>query len=363
VYWRLLSTDPAAAQEVVLASKPVISDNSFDLDPDLLDMLVMNLSSLSSIYHKPPEFFVRQATGTVVFNKKEGESSSEEEDSDDDDDSDDEDDEDSDSEEEESEEEAPAAAPVQSNILDLSGLSLGGSAPANQSLPPSAGRVLLTADKGKGLQVSATYTRENGVPYFNLRFDNKTGRPLSQFAFKFDKNQMGFVPTGGAIKVPTIPDQSFGESKMPLAGTGPTAPASTNGVVRMAMKTEISVFYFQDRIPPHILFSEEGQIGQSDFLQMWQSLPDDSEQSISVHDRLYAEVAQIKERLGSKGVFYIASRKVQARNVTYFSLSFKSQIILLEITTTDSGCKGCAKGKDAALSKIALDEVGVLLRT
>ena len=55
VYWRLLSTDPEAAKDVVLAEKPVIDDASSQMEPALLDILLANLSSLSSVYHKPPE--------------------------------------------------------------------------------------------------------------------------------------------------------------------------------------------------------------------------------------------------------------------------------------------------------------------
>lgn len=51
----LLSTDPEAAKEVVLAEKPVIADTSSNLEPALLDILLANLSTLSSVYHKPPE--------------------------------------------------------------------------------------------------------------------------------------------------------------------------------------------------------------------------------------------------------------------------------------------------------------------
>ena len=52
---RLLSTDPEAAKQVVLAEKPVIADTSSNLEPDLLAILLANLSTLSSVYHKPPE--------------------------------------------------------------------------------------------------------------------------------------------------------------------------------------------------------------------------------------------------------------------------------------------------------------------
>lgn len=43
VYWRLLSTDPEAAAQVVLAEKPPISDDTFQLDSSVLDTLVRAL--------------------------------------------------------------------------------------------------------------------------------------------------------------------------------------------------------------------------------------------------------------------------------------------------------------------------------
>lgn len=47
-----------AAKDVVLAEKPVISDDSNQYDSSLLDELLANVSTLSSVYHKPPETFV-----------------------------------------------------------------------------------------------------------------------------------------------------------------------------------------------------------------------------------------------------------------------------------------------------------------
>ena len=58
IYWRLLSTDPAAAKEVVLAEKPVISEETDLLEPTLLDELICHISTLASVYHKPPSAFV-----------------------------------------------------------------------------------------------------------------------------------------------------------------------------------------------------------------------------------------------------------------------------------------------------------------
>ncbi|KAL7060510.1 hypothetical protein AAHC03_09914 [Spirometra sp. Aus1] len=58
IYWRLLSTDPAAAKEVVLAEKPLISEETDLLEPSLLDELICNLGNLASVYHQPPSSFV-----------------------------------------------------------------------------------------------------------------------------------------------------------------------------------------------------------------------------------------------------------------------------------------------------------------
>ncbi|KAF9936244.1 beta-adaptin [Mortierella alpina] len=58
VYWRLLSTDPQAAKAVVLSEKPPISVEARTLSPGLMDELINNISTLASVYHKPPTAFM-----------------------------------------------------------------------------------------------------------------------------------------------------------------------------------------------------------------------------------------------------------------------------------------------------------------
>ncbi|KUL84557.1 hypothetical protein ZTR_08736 [Talaromyces verruculosus] len=62
VYWRLLSntTEPNAAKNVVLSQKPPITTTIQSLPPALLDQLLEEMSTLASVYHKPPEQFVGQ---------------------------------------------------------------------------------------------------------------------------------------------------------------------------------------------------------------------------------------------------------------------------------------------------------------
>lgn len=62
IYWRLLSntSDQNATKNIVLSEKPPIVTTISSLPPTLLDQLLQELSTLSSVYHKPPEQFVGQ---------------------------------------------------------------------------------------------------------------------------------------------------------------------------------------------------------------------------------------------------------------------------------------------------------------
>lgn len=54
-----------AAKDVVLAEKPVITDDSNQLEPSLLDELLANIATLSSVYHKPPDVFVTRVLSSA----------------------------------------------------------------------------------------------------------------------------------------------------------------------------------------------------------------------------------------------------------------------------------------------------------
>ncbi|KAL6870321.1 adaptin N terminal region domain-containing protein [Trichoderma novae-zelandiae] len=58
VYWRLLSGDLEVAKTIVLSQKPTISTTMTSLPATLLEQLLSELSTLASVYHKPPEAFV-----------------------------------------------------------------------------------------------------------------------------------------------------------------------------------------------------------------------------------------------------------------------------------------------------------------
>ena len=60
IYWRLLSTNPKLAKNIVLKERPLISDQSYTLETELLEKLIQNIGYLSSVYCKQPEDFVKK---------------------------------------------------------------------------------------------------------------------------------------------------------------------------------------------------------------------------------------------------------------------------------------------------------------
>ncbi|KAK3710974.1 beta-adaptin [Vermiconidia calcicola] len=66
VYWRLLSSDPQIAKNIVLSSRPQIASTIPVLPGPLLESLLPNLSTLASVYHKPPHTFIGGGRSTAL---------------------------------------------------------------------------------------------------------------------------------------------------------------------------------------------------------------------------------------------------------------------------------------------------------
>lgn len=416
VYWRLLSTDPEAAQAVVLAAKPVISDDTFQLEPSVLDMLIGNISTLASIYHKAPEFFVKDHKSIALKNKTAGgakgkgkgkgesdsssdDSSSDESDSDSDgaeepsapDDAEDSD-EDSDEDEVKAKpvKKATAAAPAQTKAaapIDLFGLDLlGGSVtPAPQQQPPqqqqqqqsqrspassspiSGGdelRTVLDASAGKGLAIRSRVVRRNGSALLELSFDNGSQQSLSQFALKFNDNFIGLAPPAGPIQVGVVAPGTSKSYTLPLVD-GKVGNTQLPGVIQVAIKTELGVFYFNQSFPLQAAFDESGKLPDQQFLQQWKAVPDENETVINIPNRTPQTVDEIKARLEPANVFYVASRTVnKATNsqAIYFSARLKGQAILIEIKIEGHTTQGCVRAQDNTYATLALQAVAQMLQ-
>ncbi|PNY17100.1 beta-adaptin C-like protein, partial [Trifolium pratense] len=306
IYWRLLSTDPEAAKDVVLAEKPVITDDSNNLDPSLLDELLVNIATLSSVYHKPPEAFVTRTHSSAQKT---------------------EDDEYPDGIESESSvnpangpgspptssytipaSPPPAAAPVPDLLGDLIGMDNNSIVPLDQPANPSGPPlpVVLPASTGQGLQVSAQLTRRDGQVFYSMLFENNSQVPLDGFMIQFNKNTFGLA-AAGPLQVPQLQPGTSTRALLPMVMFQNMSQGPPSSVLQVALKNNQQ--------------------------PVW-SLPDSNEVSKDFPAILIGGVDATVERLDSSNIFFIAKRKNANQDVFYFSAKLPQGIpLLVELTT------------------------------
>lgn len=379
IYWRLLSTDPVAAKEVVLAEKPLISEETDLLEPTLLDELICHISTLASVYHKPPSSFVEGRTaarrftlplraepspgaetaevvptpqvaplaaqaqvapvaapqpaadsllGDLLMDAPAGPTAS-------------------------AVHQAPAAGGGVMDLLgeDFSGIQLGSSAPAGQPPVQMAGglgdlfslsggpglvsgmytapkQVWLAAQKGKGLEVNGTFSRRQGQLYMDLTFINRAMQAMGDFAIQFNKNSFGIVPAT-QVNVPNpLPANQTAETSLMLNTVGPVQRMDPLANLQVAVKNSVDIFYFSCTIPMNVLFVEDGQIDRKVFLATWKDIPTENEVQTSMPNVLLSsDMAQ--QSLAANNIFTIAKRNVEGQDMLYQSLKFTNGIWVL----------------------------------
>lgn len=274
IYWRLLSTDPDVAKQVVLAEKPVIEDSKQHMDPVLLNILLEELGSLSSVFHKPSSTFVsksklaiqkaeelariRQARGIIedagnIRMSAEVETPSEK---------------------------PSPAEPAQmpdllGDLLDLSDPTP--APPASSALPAEVDllgdltldepttngttscekyKILLPADKGKGLEVRGQLESDVDGLVYRLEFINQSaGQALDGFMITMNKNWYGLSQSSQILELPTISEGSSEKASVKLiqADNMRKREGEYSPALQIAVKNnQQGVLYFSDTIPHSI---------------------------------------------------------------------------------------------------------------
>mmetsp|Transcript_54751 Transcript_54751/g.108687 ORF Transcript_54751/g.108687 Transcript_54751/m.108687 type:complete len:927 (-) Transcript_54751:506-3286(-) len=351
IYWRLLSTDPEAAKQVVLAEKPNISDDTFSLDPSVLDELISHLSTLAAIYHKPPSTFISgkrlvpvMGGGAVERDEDEEDGSAMTSDMM------------ADGSAGGAQGDAPAPPPPQVDLLGglmddepaaptpppaaggmgggiggMGGLDdiFGGGAPAAPAAPTL--KVTLPADRGEGMQIRSAITKQNGQLGLHITIENGTMGPLSGFAIQFNKNSFGLNPESPAALGQALPPQiAPGQNAtgfMPLLTNG--ALQDSKGLVQMAIKTNVKVFYFQDSCDVLHFLAADGKLDQKVFLEQWRSQIPQHVQEVTGVPPASEQVETICPKLEASSVFFIARRKLPEADMVYFSVKTANGIVML----------------------------------
>jgi len=376
IYWRLLSTDPEAAKVVVLGEKPVIEDDTFNLDPQLLNNLIGQIATLSSIYHKPPEAFVTRPHAGMSEGIH-----------------DDDDDEEDEYEDENEEEEKGGDGGV--DLLDMGGLSVskqpsstgpsaleqdlfGGKSTQNETSVRMT--KVCTADKSGGIEIHAGFRQVNNEPKMELEFRNVSSAvPISSLAIQLNKNSFGLSPASQQIVcAPPIPQGGVGKNTIDLvispamliaAPAGqPASPQVQVAIKNMATGT---VFYFAVSFNFEALFSSDGALDRTSFIDSWKSIDDRKELYSTVSDLPSSSttIDQVIAKFSNHNIFFIARRPVPTaadQEVVYFSMKTTrtGMQFLAELTFKQNvnACKLCLKTESIAYGMVAKVALENLLR-
>ena len=346
IYWRLLSSDPEAARAVVLSTKPEIGDDTFYLDPSLLEDLISQIATLSSIYHKPPESFVMK---TVQSNTE-------------DDDEDGYDDE----------------AEASSGAYDASGSSGGNTgsggndlldlmddSPLPTNTASAAANVAklpyVAPDAGKGLGIQGAMVNQNGSVSITMDVTNTTGTPTQALAIQLNKNGWGLAPVSPQVPLPqAISNGSTCSVEIKLKVDAPPAGVEAGATVQAAIKNMASndVCYFHIPVQTEALFQPGAGIDAPTFAGQWKSMGEANEASTIVNNVPTTDATAVKGKFAAHNLAFIAERQIPNTDQTaiYFAAktAYPDAAFLVE-TKFKAGaniCKVTVKSANNAQSDI-----------
>jgi len=324
MYWRLLTTNAELAKHVVLSERPTISDDSFATHPRILERLIANLSTLSSVYHQEPEKFI-VATRTAT-----------EEDSDEDD----EDEEDTQEKlarlENEMHMRSRKAYEEASDAGDSegggsSGSSSGSNAGAGGSnnAPPALRPMVEVLNEsqpgnqgGRGLKVSANVIRgPGGKVGMQLKVGNFSPQPMSGWSIRFNKNSFGFAPASDLQLPELAPNGGVANTTLVIVpnSLNSGAPPSMPLYLEVAVKTSVDVFYFSVGYDLSAVLANDGAVSQDIFRDIWGRVP--PEQKARTVGQLSQRVnpEQVIGRMRQYFCYFVAQREAQDSVYMYFS--------------------------------------------
>ena len=310
IYWRLLSSDPEAARAVVLSEKPAIGDDTFQLEPSLLEDLMGQIATLASIYHKPPEAFVVKSVAMHSAADEEDEPE----------------------EEPLGLEDGGASTGGQTygnyggssgggggggggDLLDLmDDMSSGGApAPSSSSAANVKKVVIVTPEAGKGVFISAAMAKVGGQPALLLDVGNQTATPAQALAVQLNKSTFGLAPVNPQIMLAhAVANGSTCAHTFPLSTNPSLVTQDASPAVQAAIKNMATgdVFYFAVPVAVEALFVPHPAMDVNALAAAWKGVDEGNEVSALVNDLPTADVEAVKAKLAANDVVFSTRRDV-----------------------------------------------------
>jgi len=287
IYWRLLTIQPASAKSVVCSMKPLLSDDSEHLDTPVLNELVSNISTLSSVYHKPPSTFVK-AIKQRLGPKDESDDEKEE------------------------------------NVI------------ADQDLP-----VLYTPapDAVHAIQIQGKFMAVDSL-VLKLRFINQTKEKVSGFQIRFKNNILGIEPATLSIPLEIAPSKSASYT-LPCNFSKSTVNVPSK-VIAVALRTNFGDIFFNIDLNFSTLLTD-GRQEKGPWIASWKAI--EKENYYDMINLTTTSFVDTQKRLEENGVAFVAQKNIS--NMDYLYMSAKTvdgSFLLVELSHFEpASCKLCVK--------------------
>jgi len=234
-------------------------------------------------------------------------------------------------------------------------------------------------EKSNGVEVYAGFRQLNGTILLEMEMKNiSSPSDIQSLAIQLNKNAFGLSPANQQIVCnPPIKQGSSGKAVVELVVTPSMLapqpagqPASPQVQVAIKNMQTGTVFYFAVNFNLEALFSAEGTMERSSFIESWKSIDDRNELYGTVSDLPPAnvDIDTVIAKFKANHVFFIARRpvpKAEGQEVVYFSMRTVTNVDFLAELTFKQGvnaCKICLKTETSAYGALAKQALESLLR-
>jgi len=282
-----LTIQPASAKSVVCSMKPLLSDDSEHLDTPVLNELLTHISTLASVYHKPPVTFVK-AIKQRLGPKEESDDEKED------------------------------------NLISEPELPM-------LYTPP--------ADAVRGIQILGKFVAVDTLA-LKLRFINQSREPVSGFQIRFKANLYGIEPGNLALPV-EIGTQKSANFTLPCTFTKPTVNQPTK-VIAVALRTNFGDTFFNVELNFSTLLTD-GRQEKGAWISAWRTI--EKENYYDMINLTTSSISDVQKRLEENGVYFVAQKPIQNMEHLYMSAkTIDGALFLVELSHFEtSSCKLCVK--------------------
>jgi AP-1 complex subunit beta-1 len=235
-------------------------------------------------------------------------------------------------------------------------------------------------EKSGGLEIFAGFRQLRKKIRLEMEINNVSGQQtISSLAIQLNKNSFGLTPSTQQVQVnpPAAPGGSgIGVAELSitpnmLAPTPAGQPASPQVQVAIKNMQSGSVFYFAVNFNLEAMFTSDGQMERSAFIESWKSIDDRNELYGAVSDlpRESVEIETVQQKFLAYNIFFIARRPVpnaEGQEVVYFSMKTMAGMVFLAELTFKQGvnaCKICLKTESGSYGLLAKKSLEDLLRS